>query len=107
MDASVRVRAALAGKGYRESPNGRYRLEIGLASAPPAIEVQRSESGAEIKKSAMHPIVFCRSQRYVLTVGMIDRTDGSLLFRNAAATRHCGGSLAKILPKLVRTAISG
>jgi hypothetical protein len=106
-DASVLVREALAGKGYRESPNGRYRLEIGLASAPPDVEVQRPENSAEGMNRAMHPIVLCRPQRYVLTVGMIDRTDGSLLFRNAAAARHCGGSPAKILPKLVRTAVNG
>jgi hypothetical protein len=107
MDASVLVREALAGKGYRESPNGRYRLEIGLASAPPAVEVQRPENSAQSVKGTTHPFVFCRPQRYVLTVGMIDRTNGSLLFRNAAAARHCGGSPAKILPELVRTAVSG
>jgi len=106
MDASVLVREALAGKGYRESPSGRYRLEIGLASAPPDVEVQRPESGAEGVKGALHPIVLCRPQRYVLTVGMIDRTDGSLLFRNAAAARHCG-SPEKILAELVRTAVTG
>jgi hypothetical protein len=105
-DASVLVREALAGKGYRESSNGRYRLEIGLASAPPDVGVQRPKSGADSVKSAIHPIVFCRPQRYVLTVGMIDRTDGSLLFRNAAAARHCGPP-AKILPELVRTAVNG
>jgi len=107
MEASELVRAALAGKGYRESPNGRYRLEIGLASAPPDVEVQRPEDSAESVKGTTHPIVFCRPQRYVLTVGMIDRTNGSLLFRNAAVARHCGGSPAKILPELVRTAVSG
>jgi len=106
-EASVLVRAALAGKGYRERPNGRYRLEVGLASAPPDVEVQRPESNADSVKGAMHPVVLCRAQRYVLTVGMIDRTNGSLLFRNAAAARHCGGTLAKILPKLVRIAVSG
>ena len=107
MDASVLVREALASKGYHESPNGRYRLEIGLASAPPDVEVERPDSSAESVKGTMHPIVFCRPQRYVLTVGMIDRTNGSLLFRNAAAARHCGSSPAKMLPRLVRTAVNG
>jgi len=107
MEASVPVREALAGKGYRESPNGRYRLEIGLANASPNVGVQRSESRTENVKGAMHPIVLCQPQRYVLTVGMIDRTNGSLLFRNAAAARHCADSPAKILPKLVRTAVNG
>jgi len=107
MEASELVRAALAGKGYRESPNGRYRLEIGLANAPLNVEVQRPEGSAETVKGAMHPIVLCQPQRYVLTVGMIDRTNGSLLFRNAAAARHCSGSPAKILPKLVGAAVNG
>jgi hypothetical protein len=106
-DAVALVREALARKGYHESPDGRYRLEIGLASAPPDVEVERPESKEEGVKGAVHPIVLCRPQRYVLTIGMIDRTDGSLLFRNAAAARHCGGSLAAALPQLVRAAVTG
>ena len=107
MDASTLVRQALAGKGYHESPNGRYRLEVGFASAPPNVEIQRPQSSVESVRGTMRPVVFCRPQRYVLTIGMIDRTDGSLLFRNAAAARHCGALPAKILSDLVRTAVGG
>jgi hypothetical protein len=105
-DAAAQVREALAAKGYRESADGRYRLEVGLATAPPQVEVQRPENKDERVKGAVHPIVLCRPQRYVLTVGMIDRKDGSVLFRNAAAARYCG-SPAKVLPQLVRAAVSG
>lgn len=105
-DAASQVREALAAKGYRESADGRYRLEVGLASAPPQVEVQRPEDKNERVKGAANPIVLCRPQRYVLTVGMIDRTDGSVLFRNAAAARYCGAP-AKVLPQLVRAAVSG
>jgi hypothetical protein len=106
-DAAVLVREALARKGYRESPNGRYRLEIGFASASPDVEVQRLETKEDSVKGVVHPIVLCRPQRYVLTIGMIDRTTGSLLFRNAATARHCGGSPGKILPQLARAAVIG
>jgi hypothetical protein len=105
-DAAAQVREALAARGYRETAEGRYRLEVGLAIAPPQVEVQRPEQKDERMEGAVHPIVLCRPQRYVLTVGMIDRTDGSMLFRNAAAARYCGPP-AKVLPHLVRTAVSG
>jgi hypothetical protein len=101
------VREALARKGYRESPAGRYRLEIGLASAPPDVEVQRPDSSEAHVSGTRNPIVLCRPQRYVLTVGMIDRTNGALLFRNAAAARSCGASPEKILPRMVRAAVMG
>jgi hypothetical protein len=100
------VRDALAGKGYREAANGRYRLEIGLASAPPEVEVQRESGDARGKGGSPNLIVLCRPKRYVLTVGMIDRSSGDILFRNAAAARYCGKSLGKILPKMVRAAVS-
>jgi hypothetical protein len=43
----------------------------------------------------------------VLTVGMIDRASGTILFRNAAAARHCGSSLKEILPRMARAAVNG
>jgi hypothetical protein len=100
------VRDALAAKGYREAADGHYRLEIGFASAPTPVEVQREASDTRRKGGSPNLIVLCRPRRYVLTVGMIDRTSGDILFRNAAAARYCGKSLGKILPKMVRAAVS-
>jgi len=102
------VRDALAAKGYRETPNGRYRLEVGLASAPPQVEVQHDESRGSTSSGALpNPIVLCRPRRYVLTVGMVDRASGDVLFRNAAVVRHCGSTSEKILPRLARAAVIG
>lgn len=102
------VRDALAAKGYRETPNGRYRLEVGLASAPPQVEVQHDESrGSTSSGAPPNPIVLCRPRRYVLTVGMVDRASGDVLFRNAAVARHCGATPGKILPRLARAAVNG
>jgi len=102
------VRDALAAKGYRETPNGRYRLEVGLASAPPQVEVQHDESRGSTSSGALpNPIVLCRPRRYVLTVGMVDRASGDVLFRNAAVVRHCGSTPEKILPRLARAAVIG
>ncbi|WP_029935850.1 hypothetical protein [Sphingomonas sp. UNC305MFCol5.2] len=102
------VRDALAAKGYRETPNGRYRLEVGLASAPPQVEVQHDESRGSTSSGALpNPIVLCRPRRYVLTVGMVDRASGDVLFRNAAVVRHCGSTREKILPRLARAAVIG
>lgn len=100
------VRRALIAKGYREAPNGRYRLEIGLATAPLQVAV-RGENDAGSRQEVRHPIVLCRPRRYVLTAGMIDRANGEVLFRNATAARHCGTSLDKLLPRMVDTAVNG
>jgi hypothetical protein len=107
-DAAVLVRSALAARGYRETPDGRYRLEIGLATAPAKLEVGRGEAAERpATVSARNPVVLCRPRRHVLTVGMIDRASGAILFRNAAAARHCGPSLEEILPRMARAAVNG
>src|SRR5688572_2738031 len=48
------VRRALVAKGYRETPNGRYRLEIGLATAPLQVAV-RGESDTGSRQEVRHP----------------------------------------------------
>ncbi|MBC9035191.1 hypothetical protein IAG41_22605 [Sphingomonas sp. JC676] len=107
-DAVALVRAALASKGYREAPNGHYRLEVGLAVAPAALDIGRGEAAEPpAVDAARNPIVLCRPRRHVLTVGMIDRTNGAVLFRNVAAARHCGPALEEILPRMARAAVNG
>lgn len=100
------MRRALVAKGYREAPDGRYRLEVGLAVAPLQVAVRGDGDGPISREEARNPVVLCRPRRYVLTTGMIDRTDGKLLFRNMTAARHCGTSLDKLLPRMVEAAIS-
>ena len=107
LDAVALVRAALAAKGYRESANGHYRLEVGLAVAPAALEIDRGEAAQpSAVDTARNPVVLCRPRRHVLTLGMIDRTSGAILFRNMAAARHCGPTL-EILPRMARAAVNG
>jgi hypothetical protein len=101
------VRRALAAKGYRETPNGRYRLDVGLATPPLEVAVQSEHGSLTHRKKARRPIILCRHRRYVLTIGMIDRANGEVLFRNATAARRCGASLVKLLPRLVDVAVNG
>lgn len=101
------VRRALVAKGYREAPNGRYRLEIGLATAPLQVAVGGENDAPGSREEVRHPIILCRPRRYVLTAGMIDRANGEVLFRNATAARHCGTSLDKLLPRMVDAAVNG
>ena len=106
-DAVALVRSALAAKGYRETPNGHYRLEVGLAAAPAELEIARGEPAEPAATdTAPNLIVLCRPRRHVLSVGMIDRTTGAVLFRAAAASRHCGPPL-EILPRMARAAVNG
>lgn len=105
--AASLVRRALVAKGYREAPNGRYRLEIGLATAPLQISLRGERDVAGSRGEARNPIVLCRPRRYVLTAGMIDRVNGEILFRNATAARHCGTSLEELLPRMVDAAVRG
>lgn len=101
------VRRALVAKGYRETPKGRYRLEIGLATAPLPVAVHGEVAAPGGREAAGHPIVLCSPRRYVLTAGMIDRANGEILFRNATAARHCGARLGALLPRMVDAAVNG
>ena len=105
-EAVLLVRRALVAKGYREAPDARYRLEIGFAIAPPQVAVSGENDASGRRGEAGNPILLCRPHRYVLTAGMIDRTNGAVLFRNATAARHCGSSLGKLLPRMVDAAIN-
>lgn len=106
-EAASLVRRALVAKGYREAANGRYRLEIGLATAPLQVAVRGEGDVAGSRGEVRNPIVLCRPRRYVLTAGMIDRVNGEVLFRNATAARHCGTSLEELLPRMVDAAVRG
>jgi hypothetical protein len=107
-EAASLVGRALVRRGYREAPDGKYRLEIGFSTAPVKLEIkkdQRESSTAPVRVG--NAIVLCRSRRYVLTVGMIDRTNGDILFRNSTSARQCGESLDALLPRLVNVAVTG
>lgn len=103
LEAREAVRRELADHGLRESPDAPYRVDVGLAVAPLPLEVSAGRDGATATAPA--GIALCRRKQYVLSVAMIDRSDGRVMFRNNATAHRCAKAAAKTIPQLARTAL--
>ncbi|CAN5511462.1 hypothetical protein BH09PSE4_BH09PSE4_12780 [soil metagenome] len=102
-DAAAAVRDALIGKGYAPAEDARYRVDVGFAVGSTSVEVV--QPGDPKAKEAAPRIALCKPRKYVLSVAMIDRRTGHVLFRAGAATARCGDISAKLLPELARVAL--
>lgn len=103
IEARDAVTRALADQGLRQSADAPYRVDVGFAAAPLPLRV------AEVRDAHGAPpprgIALCRRRQYVLSVAMIDRRDGEVVFRNSATAHRCAKALAKTLPRLARVAL--
>ncbi|MDH7972067.1 hypothetical protein QH494_07695 [Sphingomonas sp. AR_OL41] len=94
------VRAALVAQGYREADDGRYRVDIGFGqfagTASPLAGKTAPATGA---------IILCRRQSHRLSVAMIKRSDGTVVYRGAASLARCGTAPAGMIASLAEAAI--
>lgn len=103
LQAREAVRRELAGHGLRESADAAYRVDVGLATAPLPLEV--SAGRGVVSAGASTGIALCRRRQYVLSVAMIDRNDGRIVFRTGATARRCAKAATKTIPQLARSAL--
>lgn len=104
--AQAAVKAALVEHGLKFNPEARFRVDVGFAIAP--IDVAIADSGSSAAEgSAERAIALCKRQRYVLSIAMLDRDAGRVLFRNRASATRCGDAAAEVLPILARAAVRG
>ena len=103
VEARQAVRSELASRGLRESREASYRVDVGFAVAPRPVEVTVGPDAATAPMPA--GIGLCRRRQYVLSIAMIDRSDGRVVFRNSATARRCAKAAAKAVPQLARTAV--
>jgi hypothetical protein len=98
------VARGLVGKGLQERADAPYRVEVGLAVAPLPLEVFTGRARAA---AAPQPagIALCRRRQYTVSVAMIDRSDGRVVFRGSATARRCARSATATIPRLARAVL--
>lgn len=105
IEAREEVRRALISAGLREDPAAPVRVDVGFAVAHRALQVALPD--AKPVPADPEGISTCRRNQYVLSVAMIARDSGRVLFRGAAIARRCARSARKALPLLANAALSG
>lgn len=108
--AEAAVRDALLSSGYRSSPDGRYRVEVGLAVRKARMDVMAA-AGEEEEMRPLAPVSnppgLCRRQSYVLSIAFVDRTSGRVAARGGAVASRCGKAAdATLLPLLAKAALA-
>lgn len=105
IEAREEVRRALVAAGLQEDPAASVRVDVGFAVARKALQV--ALPGVRPVPDDPEGIATCRRSQYVLSVAMIARDGGRVLFRSAATAHRCPRSVRKVLPLLARAALSG
>ncbi|MGK6317921.1 hypothetical protein [Sphingomonas sp. DT-204] len=106
LEARQAVAKALADQGFREAPDARYRLDVGYAAAPVALRYSTADERAGHRDRSLAGIAFCRRQRYVLSVALIERGSGRVAYRNSVSGRRCADAAAKLIEPLAHAALS-
>lgn len=107
LEARQAVAKALADQGFREAPDARYRLDVGYAAAPVALRYSIADEPAGRRDPAPAGIAFCRRQRYVLSVALIERQSGRVAYRDSVSGRRCAGAAAGLIEPLAHAALGG
>lgn len=96
------VERGLIEKGLQESASAPYRVEVGFAVAPLPLEVS---AGTRVTPPASPGIALCHRRQYTVSVAMIDRSDGRIVFRGNATAHRCARSAMATIPRLARAAL--
>lgn len=105
MQAREEVRRALVAAGMHEDPGAPVRVDVGFAVARKTLQVALPD--ARPVPNDPQGIATCRRGQYVLSVAMIEREGGRVLFRGTATAHRCARSAGKALPLLANAALSG
>lgn len=103
--ASAAVRDALVLRGLQPSQDARYRIDVGFAIGPGIVDVLPAGESPPAAARAIGPVL-CKRRKFTLSVTMVDRSDGRLLFRSGATLSRCGDATDQILPALAQAALS-
>ena len=104
--ARAAVEAALVARGFSAAPDGRHRGDVAFAVAPTDVEV--AELAIDDAEARVRPTLgLCRRQRYVLSMAMLDRRDGRVVFRNRASAVRCGNTGEELVGALARAVVRG
>ena len=99
------VAERLKAKGLNSSQDGKYYLEVGVASRPASLALSQSGgtlAAASTKRSSRN----CQWNEYRISITLNRISDGQALYRSSAGEFHCKQSFAQILPVLVNAALA-
>lgn len=105
LEARQAVTKVLADQGFREAPDARYRLDVGYAAAPVALRYSTVDEPAARGDPGRAGIAFCRRQRYVLSVALIERQSGRVAYRDSVSGRRCADAAARLVEPLAQAAL--
>lgn len=96
--AGTAVVRSLEAKGMKYASDASYRVDVALSISDPRISLS-SDAGPRSLLS------LCRRRRYALSVSMIDKRDGTVVFRRGAETRRCGELTPRLVERLAMAAL--
>lgn len=106
--AEPAVRAALTAQGFRFAEDAPVAVVASLSERPAALGVQAMQGGAEaaVLAPGKRPRLLqdCTDRSLRLTLSLVDRATGRLLYRASAQEAHCHATLAEVTPRLARMA---
>jgi hypothetical protein len=88
----------LEARGFRQTPDAAYRVDIAFSSSEADISLSKTTQNRDL-------VSLCKRRRFALSVAMIDRSNGKVLFRRDAETLRCGTPSPKLIEKLAAAAI--
>ncbi|MEO9467575.1 DUF4136 domain-containing protein [Parasphingorhabdus sp.] len=103
------VGAALKRKGLQMADDAPMLVDIGLAERPASISVsvgEDSDTAIVAAQKEKKPLQSCDDKEHRLTVSIVDRATGQMVYSGTAAEYHCKGTISDSLPHLVRGAMS-
>ena len=98
--AGAAVTRLLEARGFRRAGDAPYRVDVAVSASDPEISLA---DGARPRQ----PLSLCRRRRYALSIAMIDKRDGTVLFRRGAETERCGDLSPRLVEQLATVALSG
>ncbi len=99
------VAEQLKAKGLNSSQDGKYYLEVGVASRPASLALSQS-GGALAAGNKKRSSRNCRWNEYRISITLSRISDGQAHYRSSAGEFHCKQSFAQILPVLVDAALA-
>jgi hypothetical protein len=103
--ATAAVLEQLAARGIAVDQTAPYWLEVGYAVSPLGVDIAQPEQ--EEPGRAPLQIALCKRQSYAITLAVVDRADGDVLFRKRASAKRCDKRADEVLPALASALVSG
>lgn len=99
LGADAAVARLLEARGFRQATDAAYRVDVALASS----ETDIALAGAAPRRDLLS---LCKRRRYALSVAMIERRTGKVLYRRDAETRRCGTPTPTLVDGLAEAALA-